>query len=217
MNAAAILEQAEMEGVKLFLSESGNLKLGGDKVQLDKWLPEIKAHKLEIIVALTKAANDPDTTTCFRWLIHLTDREPLQVTFSPGLTRAEVLKRYPDAETAEPMPDTSCRTPTNSESEQLRILIGVVYRDDSPDDRNEAMQSALANPGNGLACYAAIAAERGLIVMDNDDRRFCRKCANLRGTFCTIAQPGGAISARKGYTPCLDILQRCGSFKERGN
>ena len=51
--------------------------------------------------------------------------------------------------------------------------------------------------------------------INDDDRRFCRQCARLRGTICTIAQPGGVVSAKRGYTPTLDLPHRCEAFMER--
>jgi hypothetical protein len=46
-----------------------------------------------------------------------------------------------------------------------------------------------------------------------DDRRTCVECRNLRGTVCSIAAPGGVVSARKGYQPGLqDVVQRCKGF-----
>ena len=34
-----------------------------------------------------------------------------------------------------------------------------------------------------------------------DDRQACCQCRNLRRAVCTIAHPGGVVSARRGYTP----------------
>ena len=162
--------------------------------------------------------DDPEKAVHYAWLIHFTDRNPLSVTFSPMATHGEALANYPDAVAAEPVGQDSMRRILNRDEEvQLRALIETVFLDDSPEDRNEALQVALTDPHNALPCYTAIASERGLIVVDNDDRRFCRECANLRGTVCTVAQPGGAISARKGYTPLLELPHRCKSFNERGN
>ena len=163
-----------------------------------------------------QAANDPDKAVHYAWLIHFKDRDPATVTFSPMATHAEALANYPDAVAAEPVGKSSMRRILNAgEEAELRALIEVVYRDDSPEDQNEALQSALIDPDNAQVCYTAIASERGLIVTDSDDRRFCRECSNLRGPVCTIAQPGGAVSAKKGYTPSLELPHRCGSFIER--
>ena len=49
-----------------------------------------------------------------------------------------------------------------------------------------------------------------------DDRRTCRQCSNLRGGACSVATPGGAVSANRGYRPVVDLQQRCEAFNERG-
>lgn len=45
-----------------------------------------------------------------------------------------------------------------------------------------------------------------------DDRRRCSQCRNLRGRTCTIAKPGGLVSANRGYQPAADTLQRCTGY-----
>ena len=168
---------------------------------------------------INQAANDDtdqaENVACFAWLIHFADREPLPVTFSPMATHAAALACYPGAVAAEPIPDTPSRTPTAEESSRLAMLMMAIYGDDSEDDRTEALQAALADPGNALACYTAIASARGLTLPDGDDRRTCRQCANLRGGACSVACPGGAVSANRGYRPAADLLQRCAAFNER--
>lgn len=42
-----------------------------------------------------------------------------------------------------------------------------------------------------------------------DDRRTCRQCQHLQGRVCSIAKPGGLVSANRGYRPAPDTLQRC--------
>ena len=128
---------------------------------------------------INQAANDTDQAVDnlarFRWLIHFTDREPVEVTFSPMATHAEVLAHWPGAVAAEPMPERPDRAPTDSEAALFRLLITAIYQDDTDDDRNEALQAALADPDNALACYRAIASELGLTPADADDRRTCRR------------------------------------------
>ena len=168
---------------------------------------------------INQAANDDtdqaENVAYFAWLIHFSDREPVKVTFSPMATHSAALACYPDAVAAEPIPDTPSRTPTAEESAHLAMLMMAIYGDDSEDDRTEALQAALADPDNALTCYKAIASERGLTLPDGDDRRTCRQCANLRGGACSVACPGGAVSANRGYRPAADLLQRCGAFNER--
>jgi hypothetical protein len=49
-------------------------------------------------------------------------------------------------------------------------------------------------------------------VPDTDDRRRCSQCLNLRGRVCTVAKPGGLVSANVGYRPAPDTLQRCAGY-----
>ena len=161
-----------------------------------------------------------DDAVSWGWLLHFADRDSIMATFSPEATHAEALACYPDAVAAEPMTNAPSRAPTDSEAALLRVLIEAVYRDDGDDDRNEAMQSALADPRNALTCYRAIASEHGLTLPDADDRRTCRECSNLRGATCSVATPGGALSAQRGYRPGAlwqDEPHRCDTFNERGN
>ena len=161
-----------------------------------------------------------DDAVSWGWLLHFADRDSIMVTFSPEVTHAEALACYPDAVAAEPVTNTPSRAPTDSEAALLRVLIGAVYRDDGDDEHNDALRAALADPDNALACYRAIASERGLTLPDADDRRTCRQCSNLRGATCSVATPGGALSAQRGYRPgalWLDEPHRCDTFNERGN
>lgn len=59
MTLAAILRQAENEGVVLTLSASGKVKVAGQQTVVDRWLPLIQQHKPEIIRALQGANQDP--------------------------------------------------------------------------------------------------------------------------------------------------------------
>ena len=171
---------------------------------------------------INQAANDDDQAvdnlTCFRWLIHFADREPVEGTFSPMATHAEVLAHWPGAVAAEPMPEKPGRAMTDSEAAMLRALVTAIYQDDTDDDRNEAVAAALADPDNALACYRAISSERGLTPADNDDRRTCRQCSNLRGATCSVATPGGKLSSQRGYRPGAlwqDEPHRCEGFTNR--
>lgn len=49
---------------------------------------------------------------------------------------------------------------------------------------------------------------------DPDDRRTCRQCGKLSASgICTAAYPGGPVSARRGYRPQPDTLQRCKGYQ----
>jgi hypothetical protein len=55
--------------------------------------------------------------------------------------------------------------------------------------------------------------EAETIAWTEDDRRCCIHCLNLRGEVCGIAEPGGLVSARRGYTPILDLPRRCEGYR----
>jgi hypothetical protein len=52
MSPAEIIERASAEGVLLALSPSGRISAKGKPSVLDRWLPEIKQHKNQIISEL---------------------------------------------------------------------------------------------------------------------------------------------------------------------
>lgn len=56
--------------------------------------------------------------------------------------------------------------------------------------------------------------EAEALAWREDDRRRCQHCLNLSkvGT-CTVASPGGPVSARRGYEPIPDILRRCEGYR----
>ena len=58
MTPALIINQAELGGVCLALSESGELEAMGDQADVDRWIPVLREHKSEIVALLTQAAND---------------------------------------------------------------------------------------------------------------------------------------------------------------
>lgn len=101
MTPMAIIRKAKADGVRIALSAAGSIKATGESDAVNRWLSSIREHKAALVETLL-AAND-DTATSFAWLIHFTDRDPLQVSFSPEVTHAEALASYPDAVTAEPI------------------------------------------------------------------------------------------------------------------
>ena len=54
-------------------------------------------------------------------------------------------------------------------------------------------------------------------VRDTDDRRTCSQCRNLASRVCTIAKPGGIVSAIKGYRPDMERLRRCAGYLPNGS
>lgn len=49
------------------------------------------------------------------------------------------------------------------------------------------------------------------LAWQEDDRRRCRQCLNLRGEVCSIATPGGLVSASRGYRP-VNLPMRCAGY-----
>jgi hypothetical protein len=52
---------------------------------------------------------------------------------------------------------------------------------------------------------------------DPDERINCRQCQNFTYSgICTVARPGGQVSAQKGYRPAMpDALQRCNGYENK--
>lgn len=79
----------------------------------------------------------------------------------------------------------------------------------------ETLASTLVTPVTPQDRSPASDAKAGVLNVsghdgaDFDDRRFCWQCANLRGDVCSIAFPGGLVSAIRGYRPVQEILRRC--------
>lgn len=146
------------------------------------------------------------------WLIHFNAGPSFMVTYSPGATHAEVLDCYPDAERVEPLPAIRAanRAATKAEVAELRLLVNAIYREDTEEEQIEALDAALADPVGALTSYRAIAVERHIFL---DDRRTCAQCSNLRNGICSVARPGGVVSANRGYRPDRDLLQRCEGYE----
>ena len=61
MTAAAIIQAARADGVRLALTPAGTLKLKGPQPAVSRWAETIRLHKPQIIDLLAQAANDPPT------------------------------------------------------------------------------------------------------------------------------------------------------------
>jgi len=64
MNPATIIIQATADGVSLALSAAGTIKARGEAVAVNRWLPLIREHKVDIISELQAAANDAAIKVC---------------------------------------------------------------------------------------------------------------------------------------------------------
>lgn len=161
---------------------------------------------------INHAANDPlPGTRHFRWLIHFPDRDPVEHTFLPELTHAEVLEWHQDATAAEPIPERIRIKATPEQEAELRALVASVSAayGFTHAEQQEALDLALWDVDAALQSYRVMANEQN-IILDRDDRRRCDQCANLshRGK-CAAWQ---AVGAMNGYSPVPDIPRRCEGY-----
>ncbi|MBK7952588.1 MAG: hypothetical protein IPK02_00660 [Candidatus Accumulibacter sp.] len=151
-----------------------------------------------------------------RWLRHFADRNPVEVAFSPKVSHAEALAIYPSALAAEPAVEIR-RQPdalvTARQESSIRAWLTQIGELDAA-----AVGDVLAQCRQDEVARQYFLARVGEDRTDDevDDRRTCTQCLNLRGGVCSIASPGGLVSAVRGYRPALlEILQRCHGFAER--
>lgn len=156
------------------------------------------------------------TATASRWwLIHFPDRDPLEVACCPEATHAEILESYPDAVAAEPF-TPSIRQPsaplTASEESAIRAWLALIEETD-PATIAEVVGQCQRDADARAYFTARAANELPKQAADDDDRRTCRQCRNLSVTgACSVAKPGGLVSANRGYRPPADTPQRCNGF-----
>jgi hypothetical protein len=99
MTPKAIIREAAEDGVRLALTPAGTIKAIGEQVAVNRWLPAIREHKAEILVALQEAVNDPIS---WGWRVAFPDGRAFDCYIVPEQTRADVRKMYPSA-TVEPI------------------------------------------------------------------------------------------------------------------
>ena len=59
MNAETVIRAAESDGLKLALTDNGTVKCTGPRQMTERWAPQLRQYKAEILAALT-ASNDSD-------------------------------------------------------------------------------------------------------------------------------------------------------------
>lgn len=116
MTPAAIIREAQADGVKLALSPAGSLKVSGVDVAVARWQPAIRSYKAQIIKALKTKAS-----TSRWWRVCYCDRPPLEILYPSGAGRAAVLAAYPDAQDAHPFTPAILQpsSPLSAEEETL--------------------------------------------------------------------------------------------------
>lgn len=119
--------------------------------------------KIAALAVAIPGEGSPTISRASGWMMHFPGREPLEVWFAPAVDHDEVLVAYPGAVAAEPVPErTDTRTANLIEHDELLALILAIYTEDTDQERQQAFQAALADPGSALVCYRTIAAERGI-------------------------------------------------------
>ena len=58
MTPVALIKQAAADGVRIALTDTDTVKVSGDQVAVNRWLPAIREHKPGIVAALQEAVND---------------------------------------------------------------------------------------------------------------------------------------------------------------
>lgn len=166
-----------------------------------------------VAVANPTEAKTANAATSWGWLLHFSDRDPLEVYCNPDATHAAILERYPDALAAEPIPARTRRKPTEAEAVVLRALVHTIGAAEKwPADEIEwASVGALADPDGALVCCRALAVEHGIILPLDDDRRTCNQCANLAGRRCLVAWRGEIVATRD-YESVRGIPRRCEGY-----
>lgn len=213
MTPATIIREAQVDGVSLTLAPAGTIKATGDGAAVNRWLAVIREHKTEIIEALKVGAGDTATASPW-WLIHYPDRDPLEMASYPDATHADILERHPDAVAAEPFTPT-IRQPsaplTTKEETAIRAWLALIAETD-PATIAEVIGQCQRDADARDYFTGRTAAELPTPDPFPDDRRTCSQCLNLRGRVCTIAKPGGLVSANLGYRPVTATLQRCAGY-----
>lgn len=109
MTPAAIIREAQADGVELSLSPVGTIKAAGDAAAVNRWLDVIREHKAGIVAALKVSPAD----TARGWLVRYPDGSVIEtyIILAGGTcpTRAEVLRDYPGAIGAEALPEAAAR------------------------------------------------------------------------------------------------------------
>lgn len=70
MTPSTIIQQAAAEGVILALSDTGAIKAAGSAEAVSRWIPTIRIHKADLLVALA------EESAIRRWLAHIEEDDP---------------------------------------------------------------------------------------------------------------------------------------------
>ncbi len=158
MTAAALIEQAGTDGMKLW-ANGDRLAYEGPTAAVEYWKPILAASKPGIMSVLNAMAavdiefslnTKKSPAASYRyWLLHFINREPLQVAFFPAVTFGEILERHPGAIVVEPIHRAEVMAaltrPIPDDMERL-IRRAAAYWQYSPDDLAVIQQAAQRDP-----------------------------------------------------------------------
>jgi len=165
--------------------------------------------------ALPPKVGANERTTAWRcWLIHYLDRDPVEVACYPDATHAEILEWHPDTVAAEPFTPTIWQPSlplTANEETAIRAWLALIEETD-PAIIAEVIGQCQRDADARDYFTGRAAVELPKLDPFPDDRRRCSQCLNLRGRVCSVAIPGGLVSANRGYQPMRDVLQRCAGY-----
>ena len=170
---------------------------------------------LETQKAIRYEVGSRATATTFRWwLIHFSDRDPVELASSPDATHTEILQRHPDALAAEPFTPRNRQpsAPFSIEEERdIRAWLALI-RETDPEIIAEVMQQCQSNADARDYFTRRAAAELPKIDPFPDDRRTCKQCTHLSAGACSAAKRG-EIMASPTYQPAPDQLRRCEAYR----
>ena len=102
MTPAAIIREAQSEGVRLRLSATGTIKATGNGAAVNRWLGVIRENKAAIVEALKVDGGLPLDAFSFWWRLNFPGGVQREICVPSGDTHAQMLARYPAALKVEP-------------------------------------------------------------------------------------------------------------------
>lgn len=97
---------------------------------------------------------------------------------------------------------------TASEESAIRLWLSAIEEHDG-----NILETAPETPSTAaLATPEPVSYGSLPTVPDSDNRRTCAQCRNLASRVCSVAKPGGIVSANRGYKPELERLRRCEGY-----
>jgi hypothetical protein len=140
--AAALLTQAQAEGVAVVWSPPGALKLRGDPAAVARWAPLLRPHKPDLVEALAPRR---------LWLVTPGNGPAASLCCDPPATLAEVQARHPGA-LVEPVPEPPAGPPLAPDvARTLRGWLAGIGEDD-PLTVAQVLERAQSDP-EALAYY----------------------------------------------------------------